>query len=46
MASITKRTVDAAQPGTRDSFLWDDEIAGFGLKITPAGGRPTFINIG
>jgi hypothetical protein len=39
MPSITKRTVDAAKPASRDSFLWDDEIAGFGLKVTPAGGK-------
>ncbi|OHT18883.1 Prophage CP4-57 integrase [Sphingomonas haloaromaticamans] len=38
-ASITKRTVDAAKPGLKDSFLWDDDVAGFGLKVTPSGGR-------
>jgi hypothetical protein len=36
-ARITKRTVDAAKPGPRDSFLWDAEVKGFGLKVTPAG---------
>ena len=34
---ITKRSVSAAKPGPADSYLWDDELAGFGLKITPAG---------
>ena len=34
---ITKRAVDAAKPGDRDKFLWDSEIAGLGLKISPAG---------
>ena len=34
---ITKRTVDAAKPDQRDSFIWDSEIKGFGLKITPKG---------
>jgi integrase len=34
---ITKRSVDAAMPRPADSYLWDDELAGFGLKITPAG---------
>lgn len=38
-ASITKRTVDAAKPATKDHFLWDDDISGFGLKVTPAGGK-------
>ena len=39
MANITKRTVDAATKGERDTFIWDDELAGFGLKVTPAGGK-------
>lgn len=38
-ASLTKRTVDAAKPATKDHFLWDDEVAGFGLKVTPKGAR-------
>lgn len=38
-ASITKRTVDAAKPSTKDQFVWDGEIAGFGLKVTPSGGK-------
>ena len=38
-AKITKRTVDAAQPGERDIFIWDTETKGFGLKVTPAGSR-------
>jgi len=36
-AKITKRTVDAAKPGKRDTFIWDTETKGFGLKVTPAG---------
>ena len=38
-AKITKRAVDAAAPGKRDTFLWDTELTGFGLKVTPAGNR-------
>src|SRR5690349_7163150 len=34
---ITKRIVDAATPGERDLFLWDAEVKGFGLKVTPTG---------
>jgi integrase len=37
MAKILKRTVDAEQPGNRDRFIFDSEVKGFGLKITPAG---------
>jgi integrase len=34
---ISKRTVTAAAPGAKDRFLWDEDLPGFGLKITPAG---------
>jgi hypothetical protein len=34
---VNKRTVDALKPGTGVGFLWDDELKGFGVKITPAG---------
>ena len=41
--SITKRMVDAAKPGPRDYFIWDggekEAVKGFGLKVTPAGGK-------
>jgi integrase len=37
--SITKRAVDAAKPAAKDHFLWDDDISGFGLKVTPAGSK-------
>jgi integrase len=33
---ITKRAVDAAKARTADSYLWDRELPGFGLKVTPA----------
>ena len=40
--AITKRTVDAARPAAKDHFIWDngrDATPGFGLKVTPAGGK-------
>ena len=36
---ITKRTVEAIAAGARDQFVWDTEIRGFGVKITPKGAR-------
>lgn len=36
-ARITKRAVDAAHPALKDTYLWDDELSGFGLKVTPTG---------
>ena len=38
-AKITKRAVDAIQPSDGDQFLWDSEVKGFGVKVTPAGNR-------
>ena len=38
-ARLTKRYVDAAKPGKRDTFTWDTNVRGFGLKMTPAGSR-------
>jgi len=38
-ASISKTVVDRALPADRDYFIWDESLAGFGLKVTPAGGK-------
>jgi integrase len=37
VSRITKRAVDALRPATRDLFLWDRDIRGFGVLITPRG---------
>lgn len=39
---ITKKIVDALKPSKTDLFVWDQQIYGFGLKITPTG-RKVFI---
>ena len=36
-ARITKRAVDAIEPHAVDAYLWDQDLPGFGLKVTPAG---------
>lgn len=36
---VTKRAVDAMQPGARDGFIWDTELPGFGVRCTPGGVR-------
>ena len=36
---ISKRTVDATTLGARDVYLWDADLAGFGLKVTPTGSK-------
>lgn len=32
---VTKRSVDALSPAASDLFLWDTDLKGFGVKITP-----------
>ena len=34
---ITKRTVDGTRARIRDTFVWDIQVKGFGLKVTPKG---------
>lgn len=36
---ITKRAVDAVAPAMVDQFLWDEELRGFGFKVTAKGAR-------
>lgn len=36
---LTKRVVEGAKTKSKDAFLWDTDIAGFGVKVTPGGGR-------
>ena len=41
-ARISKRVVDALEPGERDLFLCDATLRGFGVKVTPSG-RKVFL---
>src|SRR3712207_1159293 len=34
---LTKRSIDAFVPAEKDQLVWDTDLKGFGLKITPAG---------
>jgi integrase len=36
---ITKRTVDSITLGEKDVFLWDADLKGFGLKVSPSGSK-------
>lgn len=36
---ITADTVNALQAGASAHFLWDDKLAGFGVKVTPKGAK-------
>ena len=39
---LTKRVIEAAEATGRDQYLWDAEVKGFGLKVTPPG-RKVFV---
>src|SRR4051812_31494663 len=46
MPKLTKRLVDAAapDPGGRQLLLWDAEVKGFALRVTPAGIKSYVLN--
>ncbi|MFV1564266.1 MULTISPECIES: Arm DNA-binding domain-containing protein, partial [unclassified Phaeobacter] len=39
MPKLTKRTVEALMPEAKDYFLWDGQIAGFGVRVMPSGAK-------
>ncbi|MGY4573357.1 hypothetical protein ACVWY5_006427 [Bradyrhizobium sp. USDA 3256] len=39
MVKITKRVVEAAEAQGKDYLIWDDELAGFGLRVFSSGKR-------
>ena len=43
MTKITKRVVDAVRPSGKEVFLWDDETAGFGLRVKLTGAKSFII---
>jgi integrase len=43
MPKITKRAVDALKPAKGDSFFWDDEIPGFGVRAKVSGAKSFFV---
>lgn len=57
MGKVTKRSIDQLSAGTRDTFLWDSDIKGFGVRCRKSGakyyvlkmrvkGRQRWLNIG
>lgn len=42
MPKITKKTIDSSKPTTSEYFVWDDDLAGFGLRVFPSG-KKTYI---
>jgi len=42
MAKLTKRTIDALSPKATAYFAWDDELKGFGVRVS-AKGKKSFV---
>ena len=43
---ITKRAVDALKPkATKDTFLWDGNLGGFGVRCRPSGAKYYFLKM-
>jgi len=42
-AKLTVRSVEAVAPSFKDVIIWDKDVPGFGLKVTPAGKRTYFL---
>lgn len=39
---INKRAIDAISQVNRDTFIWDDELRGFGIRVSPKG-KKTYV---
>jgi integrase len=37
MPKLTQKAVDALRPGAEEYVVWDDEVAGFGVRVRPSG---------
>jgi integrase len=42
-ARLNKTSIEEVQPSTKDVVVWDTELRGFGLKVTPKGNRSFFL---
>ena len=40
---LTIRLIEEAQPSSKDVIVWDSELTGFGLKVTPKGKKTFFL---
>jgi hypothetical protein len=43
VAKLSKRIIDAAEPRGTDYVIWDDDLAGFGLRVFVSGKRSYLI---
>ena len=40
---LTKNVVERIDPADRDVIRWDNQVQGFGVKVTPQGRRGYFL---
>ncbi len=40
---LTQRAVEGAKPRAERYWIWDDQLRGFGCRITPAGRRTYYV---
>jgi integrase len=43
---ITKRVVDAVEPGEKQIYVYDTELPGFGFRVMPSGVKSFFVQYG
>ena len=39
MSRLSNRTIVSVEPQSKDYFLWDDDLPGFGLRVFASGKR-------
>ena len=37
MSKLTKRVIETASSGSKESYIWDNSVPGFGLRVMPSG---------
>ena len=42
--TLTKRSVDALEPGGKPWIAWDDKLTGFGVRVHPTGAKSYVVN--
>ena len=42
--ALTERAIRDAKPGAKNLYIWDRDVKGFGLRITPAGAAAFILN--
>ena len=42
--TLTKRAVEAFQPGDKPWIAWDDKLTGFGVRVQPTGTKVFLVN--